>query len=121
MTTAKATKFVTAIALFAALASGVARADAPVNFQLQEATIAQIQDALARQLYQPVRWTGCVAELARRGAARVAECGPGKVLTGLVKRIDKGLECRPLGTPGELDAALAAWAGALPASGAGST
>src|SRR5687767_2081070 len=51
MTTAKATKFVTAIALFAALASGVARADAPLNFQLQEATIAQIQTAiLAKQL-----------------------------------------------------------------------
>lgn len=72
-------------------------------------TIAAIQDALARQLYQPVRWTECVEELKRHGISRLAECGPGKVLTGLVKRIDKALDCRALGTPADLDAALAEW------------
>jgi [acyl-carrier-protein] S-malonyltransferase len=68
--------------------------------------VAAIRDALARQLYLPVRWTGCVAMLASNGATRIAECGPGKVLSGLVKRIDKSLEGRALGTPPEFDAAL---------------
>jgi [acyl-carrier-protein] S-malonyltransferase len=68
--------------------------------------VAAIRDALARQLYMPVRWTGCVATLASNGTTRIAECGPGKVLSGLVKRIDKSLEGRALGTPPEFDAAL---------------
>ena len=68
-----------------------------------------IRDALVRQLYLPVQWTGCVQALAARGATRVAECGPGKVLAGLCKRIDRSLEARPLGTPDEFDAALADW------------
>jgi [acyl-carrier-protein] S-malonyltransferase len=71
------------------------------------ADVAAIQDALVRQLYQPVRWTECVRELRRRGAAALVECGPGKVLTGLARRIDKELECRALATPADLDAALA--------------
>jgi [acyl-carrier-protein] S-malonyltransferase len=71
--------------------------------------LASLRHALAAQLHQPVRWTGCVQALAAAGAARVAECGPGKVLTGLVKRIDKGLEARALGSPDELAAALEAW------------
>jgi len=72
-------------------------------------TIDEIRAALARQLHQPVQWTGCVQALRERGATRLAECGPGKVLTGLVKRIDKTLECRGLGTPTDFDAELAAW------------
>jgi len=71
----------------------------------------EIRGALQRQLYLPVRWTGCVQALAAGGATRVAECGPGKVLAGLVKRIDKGLEARAIGAPAELDAALADWRG----------
>jgi [acyl-carrier-protein] S-malonyltransferase len=69
-----------------------------------------IRDALVRQLYLPVQWTGCVQALAARGATRIGECGPGKVLAGLVKRIDKSLDARALGTPGDLEAALADWA-----------
>ena len=69
--------------------------------------IESIRDALVRQLYLPVQWTGCVQALAARGATRVHECGPGKVLTGLVKRIDKSLDARALGTPADIDAALA--------------
>jgi [acyl-carrier-protein] S-malonyltransferase len=68
-----------------------------------------IRGALQRQLYLPVRWTECVQALAAGGVTRVAECGPGKVLAGLVKRIDKGLETRAIGAPAELDAALADW------------
>lgn len=68
-----------------------------------------IRDALVRQLYLPVQWTGCVQALAGRGVTRIAECGPGKVLTGLIKRIDKNINARPLGTPEEFEAALAGW------------
>ena len=50
------------------------------------AGIDAIRDALVRQLYLPVRWTECVQLLASNGAARIAECGPGKVLAGLAKR-----------------------------------
>lgn len=72
-------------------------------------SVHAIRDALMRQLYLPVQWTGCVQALAVRGVTRIAECGPGKVLSGLVKRIDKSLEARALGTPEEFDAALAQW------------
>ena len=68
-----------------------------------------IRDALVRQLYLPVQWTGCVQTLVANGAARIAECGPGKVLAGLVKRIDTSVDARALGTPSDFDAALAAW------------
>jgi [acyl-carrier-protein] S-malonyltransferase len=47
----------------------------------------EIKDALARQLYQPVRWAETVQALAAAGVTQIAECGPGKVLAGLNKRI----------------------------------
>jgi [acyl-carrier-protein] S-malonyltransferase len=68
--------------------------------------VQAIRDALVRQLYLPVQWTSCVQALAARGVTRIAECGPGKVLAGLSKRIDKSIDARPLGTPGEFEAAL---------------
>ena len=71
--------------------------------------VQSIRDALVRQLYLPVRWTECVQALAARGVTRIAECGPGKVLAGLVKRIDKSLDARAIGTPADFDAALADW------------
>ncbi|WP_157515235.1 ACP S-malonyltransferase [Luteimonas abyssi] len=71
--------------------------------------VEAIRDALVKQLYQPVRWTDCMRALGARGAVRFAECGPGKVLAGLAKRIDKGFEARALGTPDDFDAALAEW------------
>ena len=74
------------------------------------ATVEEIRGALQRQLYLPVRWTECVQSLAAGGAARVAECGPGKVLSGLIKRIDNSIETHAIGTSAELDAALAEWA-----------
>jgi [acyl-carrier-protein] S-malonyltransferase len=88
--------------------------DRPV-IQNADASIAPstdaIRDALVRQLYLPVRWTECVQALAAGGATRVVECGPGKVLSGLVKRIDKGLDARAIGGPTEFELALAelAW------------
>lgn len=75
-----------------------------------QASLDDIRGALQRQLYLPVRWTQCVEALAVGGAVRIAECGPGKVLTGLIKRIDKTVEARAIGAPAELETALAEWA-----------
>jgi len=72
--------------------------------------VAAIRQALVQQLYQPVQWTGCVQALAAQGVSRVAECGPGKVLTGLVKRIDKSIDGRSLATPADFAGALEEWA-----------
>lgn len=71
--------------------------------------VDDIRDALVRQLYLPVRWTECVEALAGRGVTRLGECGPGKVLTGLVRRIDKRLEGRALGDLPGFTGALEEW------------
>lgn len=70
-------------------------------------SVEAIRDALERQLYLPVRWSECVQQLSTQGATHVIECGPGKVLTGLIKRIDKSLDARAIGTPADFAAALA--------------
>ena len=79
-----------------------------VDAAVHEGTAA-ITDALVKQLYLPVQWTGCVQALAAAGVTALAECGPGKVLTGLVKRIDKSIDGKALGTLADFDAALAQW------------
>lgn len=68
-----------------------------------------MRDALKRQLYLPVRWSDCVRALATAGVTDVAECGPGKVLTGLGKRIDRSLKGVALGTPEGMEKALEDW------------
>lgn len=69
-----------------------------------------IRDLLYRQLASPVRWTTTIRVLADGGVIRFVECGPGKVLTGLNRRIDKrpGLECLAIEDVPTLEAALAA-------------
>jgi [acyl-carrier-protein] S-malonyltransferase len=52
---------------------------------------AAIKDALVRQAAAPVRWVETVQKMAADGVTHVIECGPGKVLTGLTKRIDGDL------------------------------
>jgi len=52
----------------------------------------EIRSALSRQLFSPVRWVETIRYLAQAGADRVVECGPGKVLVGLNKRINKELK-----------------------------
>jgi [acyl-carrier-protein] S-malonyltransferase len=52
----------------------------------------RIVPLLIEQVTSPVRWVECVAELARQGVTRMVEVGPGKVLSALVKRIDKSIE-----------------------------
>ena len=62
------------------------------NVDVAKATDANaIRDALARQLYQPVRWVETIQNIAAAGITNIVECGPGKVLVGLNKRIDKTL------------------------------
>ena len=69
-------------------------------------TVEEIQDALVRQLFMPVLWTQCVQALKADGITTIVECGPGKVLSGLIKRIDKELEAKPLGTSADMTNAL---------------
>lgn len=57
-----------------------------------ESEPAQIKEALVRQLFSPVRWTDTVASMAESGVELALEMGPGKVLSGLAKRIDKRVE-----------------------------
>jgi [acyl-carrier-protein] S-malonyltransferase len=66
-----------------------------------------IREALARQLYSPVRWVETVQSLSAQGVDRLVECGPGKVLVGLNKRIEKGMTAQPVFDPATLHAALA--------------
>jgi [acyl-carrier-protein] S-malonyltransferase len=67
---------------------------------------ARIKLALVEQLDHPVRWIETVELLARNGVTRIAECAPGKVLTGLSKRIASGVDCVALQDSAALAAAL---------------
>lgn len=60
------------------------------------ATADEIKLALVRQLHSPVRWVETVQAVHQQGIETSAECGPGKVLAGLVKRSVKALACTPL-------------------------
>ena len=70
------------------------------------ADAAAIRAALALQLHAPVRWTESVQALAARGVRHAIECGPGKVLTGMVKRIAPEIAGQAIGEPAGFDAAL---------------
>ncbi|NHI00801.1 ACP S-malonyltransferase [Oceanimonas sp. MB9] len=69
---------------------------------------AAIKDALVRQLYSPVRWTETVETMAEQGVTLALEVGPGKVLTGLAKRIDKRVEGLAVNDDASLEKALTA-------------
>ena len=68
----------------------------------------KIKDALVRQLYSPVRWTETVNALVSDGITESAECGPGKVLAGLAKRINKAAACSALTDAGQIAAFIEA-------------
>ncbi|MBW6392209.1 ACP S-malonyltransferase [Billgrantia antri] len=70
------------------------------------ADVETLRTRLVEQLYQPVRWTACVEAMEAAGAAVFIECGPGKVLTGLGKRIAKGSKGLAVNDPDSLEAAL---------------
>jgi len=69
-----------------------------------------IRDALVRQAWHPVRWVETLQAMKARGITHVVECGPGKVLSGLTKRIDADLIALSITDPASLDAALTALA-----------
>jgi len=66
-----------------------------------------IRDALVRQIESPVRWVETIEKMAAEGVGRLVECGPGKVLAGLNKRIVKTIETLPVFDPPTLREALA--------------
>ena len=69
---------------------------------------AAIREALARQACNPVRWVEVVQALARNGVTDVVECGPGRVLSGLTKRIDSTLQGHAVTDPPSLTLTLEA-------------
>jgi [acyl-carrier-protein] S-malonyltransferase len=70
-----------------------------------------IRAALAEQVRRPVRWVGCVEAMRASGADLFVEAGPGRVLAGLVRRIDKSLAAQSADDPDTLRSALAATRG----------
>jgi [acyl-carrier-protein] S-malonyltransferase len=75
---------------------------------IEHNTVEAIKQALAKQLYTPVRWVETVEKLTGSGVTSIIECGPGKVLSGLNKRIDKSLEINSLGDERSLNKTLEA-------------
>ncbi len=62
-----------------------------------------IKSLLIQQIYSPVKWVDCIYALHSNGIAVAVECGPGKVLGGLVKRIERRIECFPSDSPASLE------------------
>ena len=78
------------------------------NVDVAVATSTQvIADALVRQAWHPVRWVETIRAMKARGVTHVVECGPGKVLAGLIKRIEPELVTVSVNDQASLDAALA--------------
>ena len=75
-------------------------------------TADEVKPFLVQQVASPVRWTDCVERLQREGAGAFLEVGPGRVLTGLLKRTLDGARGHPVEDPGSLDKAVAAVGGA---------
>lgn len=68
----------------------------------------KIKAVLFQQIFSPVQWTACVQYMAAQGVTATVECGPGKVLSGLNKRIEKSLSCHGIDEVDGLEQALAA-------------
>lgn len=67
-----------------------------------EANPERIRSLLIQQIYSPVQWTSCMQTMIDSGAQHIVECGPGKVLSGLARRIDKSLHCYTVEEPDSL-------------------
>lgn len=81
----------------------------PVINNVDVATVSEpaaIRDALVRQAWHPVRWVETLQAMKAQGVTHVVECGPGKVLNGLTKRIDKDLLGLAITDPASMQAAL---------------
>jgi [acyl-carrier-protein] S-malonyltransferase len=70
------------------------------------ADVDDIRRKLLEQIAMPVLWTRCVQAMAARGVTRAIECGPGRILSGLIKRIDKSITTDAIGSLDGLRAAL---------------
>ena len=77
----------------------------------EESDPARIRDALVRQAAAPVRWVETIRRMAELGATHIVECGPGKVLAGLVKRIDGNVRGLAIADRASLEQALASLKG----------
>jgi len=66
----------------------------------------KVRDGLRRQLFNPVRWTETIELMIASGATKIIECGPGKVLAGLTRRIDKSMSSACIDSPAALESAL---------------
>ena len=73
----------------------------------QETDPERIKDALYRQAFGPVRWVETMQRMQQLGVSHVVECGPGKVLTGMVKRIAPELNANALFDPATLAEVMA--------------
>lgn len=73
-------------------------------------SVETLREMLVQQLYSPVRWVETVESVASQGVATALECGPGKVLAGLCKRIAKDMTTLPVFDPKTLEAAMEATA-----------
>ena len=71
-----------------------------------ESSAEAIKVALVKQLYSPVRWSEIISKLTNDGVEQVVEAGPGKVLQGLIKRIDKSVTCISVNSSDSLANAL---------------
>jgi len=71
----------------------------------------RIRQLLVEQISSPVLWTNCVNALVTAGCTGIVECGPGKVLSGLNRRIDKSLQSFTIEQPADLESTLAAISG----------
>lgn len=70
------------------------------------ADTTSIKSALVRQAWHPVRWVETIKEMRNQGITHIVECGPGKVLAGLVKRIDKEITVFSINDPSSLEQTL---------------
>ena len=73
-----------------------------------EGDVENIKKLLIEQIYSPVRWVGCLEVISDKGCETLIECGPGKVLSGLAKRINRSLKALPSDSPVNIDALPAA-------------
>lgn len=91
---------------------GVAKFEAPGITVMAASTATPYADAqdirerLSRQVYAPVQWVNTIHAMTAAGATSVIECGPGKVLAGLMRRIDKTTPCACINSVDGLQAAL---------------
>jgi [acyl-carrier-protein] S-malonyltransferase len=88
----------------------IERARVPVVANASATAVVEpeaVRASLARQLTSPVRWVECMESLLRDPGPPFVEAGPGRVLTGLLRTLDREAACTPIGEPADLEALAA--------------